>query len=321
MSIDHAKKRPLVVLGTWVGAAATALACGLVVYGLIKTQALLAIDWDSPATWQILCAGAFVYATAQVLLAAAWRSLLNGPTPVGISRRSAFEIYAISQIFKYLPSNVIHHFGRYTMLRALNIDHFSILWAAGTETLLMIVVSTSIAASFGWPLLRAGAVNLGLPWFTWGLLVAGLATLIVLAIYILARRLRLLRSGRTLRQLSSGIVPATVLYAVFFVVAGLLAAMTLKIVQVPNASVATGQMIAIIAGAWVLGFITPGASAGIGVRETIIAAMVGTIASVEAGLALGAAYRIVTLSGDLLFALLGWSIKLHRRSNKGASSP
>ena len=55
--------------------------------------------------------------------------------------------------------------------------------------------------------------------------------------------------------------------------------------------------------AWLIGFITPGAPGGIGVREASL--LIATTAIMGAGPALlfAAATRIVTLGGDALFAL------------------
>ena len=55
--------------------------------------------------------------------------------------------------------------------------------------------------------------------------------------------------------------------------------------------------------AWLIGFITPGAPGGIGVREASVLVTTSAIMGPGPALLFAAATRIVTLGGDALFAL------------------
>ena len=62
-------------------------------------------------------------------------------------------------------------------------------------------------------------------------------------------------------------------------------------------------LLMISATAWTLGFLTPGAPAGLGVREAVLVALLTPSAGEPAALTAALAFRAATLGGDLLFYL------------------
>jgi uncharacterized membrane protein YbhN (UPF0104 family) len=71
-----------------------------------------------------------------------------------------------------------------------------------------------------------------------------------------------------------------------------------------HGSIDTYKMIAIIATlsvAWFFGMFTPGAPSGIGVRETILMVSLNEILMSNNGALIAILFRIVTVSGDVLF--------------------
>jgi uncharacterized membrane protein YbhN (UPF0104 family) len=65
------------------------------------------------------------------------------------------------------------------------------------------------------------------------------------------------------------------------------------------------QVTAIFAAAWLVGFVTPGAPAGIGVREAALVALLSPITGNEIGLAAAALSRIMSVVGDAVVTLIG----------------
>jgi uncharacterized membrane protein YbhN (UPF0104 family) len=69
-------------------------------------------------------------------------------------------------------------------------------------------------------------------------------------------------------------------------------------------------MIAIGSAAWTLGCVTPGASAGLGVREAVlIAASIGVGVTTADATLTAIAFRVTTTIADLLFRSTGWSAR------------
>lgn len=56
--------------------------------------------------------------------------------------------------------------------------------------------------------------------------------------------------------------------------------------------------------AWVLGFVIPGASGGIGVRELVITLLLGSVVGTEMVLTLSVIHRLITILGDFLAYLV-----------------
>ena len=68
------------------------------------------------------------------------------------------------------------------------------------------------------------------------------------------------------------------------------------------------DVIAIWAAAWVIGYLTPGASAGLGVREAVmIGAFTGLGAPLEGATLVAIAFRVATTLGDIIFAGIGYA--------------
>jgi uncharacterized membrane protein YbhN (UPF0104 family) len=241
----------------------------------------------------------------------AWYLVVLSISAVKIKFLEAFYIYSVSQIYKYIPSNIMHHVGRYYMLRRRGVEHSAAGWGMLAETALMITASIFVALVFGAPLIRAAVLNLAHE--GWPIL---LAIAVVMIVAGSASALVLRRQKTTIRDLVSPFLRVQVLvaglkafllqvvaravsgFALWWLAADLLGAYQLSMPDV----------IAIWAAAWVIGYVTPGASAGLGVREAvIIGSFVGLGAPIEAATLVAIAFRVATILADLMFAGVGWA--------------
>jgi hypothetical protein len=112
--------------------------------------------------------------------------------------------------------------------------------------------------------------------------------------------------GRSGRQL----LCALLLYAAFFSITGAILFPLLCCLDREGAPTLStiapmiGSCISSFALAWIAGFVTPGASAGLGVREAVLVmALEGTVGAAEAATA-ALALRLVTTLGDGLFFVI-----------------
>ena len=104
-----------------------------------------------------------------------------------------------------------------------------------------------------------------------------------------------IRTGAALRLLR-----AAALYALFFlVVAAIFWMLALSVSESGRPSIGFAGSIPVVALAWLVGFVTPGSSAGIGVREAVlIAALEGTLGAPASAL-IALALRLVTVAATL----------------------
>ncbi|MDA8018274.1 MAG: flippase-like domain-containing protein [Thermoanaerobaculia bacterium] len=254
-------------------------------------------------------AGALAYAALSVLNALAWWWLagLYGCRP---TLRRGYEVFARSQVAKYLPGNIFHYVSRQLLGRRAGLSHTAlvassilemasmltaaaalILLASGTTYLpdhdhhLVWLASTGgiLVLVFGWRVMDTGLRRFGptAPWF---------------------QGLPRLRFGDAARLFG----PTLVFHISFAVgVGGILWALV-SVIAPETAQPSFLRVVGIFPLAWMAGTVTLGAPAGVGVREAVLTWQLGTLLTPAQAAATALALRLVTLSGDLLTALAGW---------------
>lgn len=248
-----------------------------------------------------------IYAASLQLVAAGWYFLLNS-----VNSRLHFgtvvSIVARTQIYKYLPSNVLHLVGRFLLAKNAGASKQALSYAQTAELALMVVASATIALALSLKVVLAVADRHGVEAF-W--IVPAYIAIAIAALGVIPVLGKTFMRGVKSRHAFAGISAATACYLVFFLVNGwLLIAITGSMEEVRNAQAIVG----IAAFGWLLGFVVPGAPGGLGVREMVFIVgftSIGYSPVTAASAAVG--HRIVTLGGDSLLALAELSIRGARR--------
>ncbi len=261
---------------------------------------LAATDWASagleatPALFGALGLAALLYGALGLLLALAWARLVavHGGTPAGQAK-----LHALSQALKYLPGNVVHLAGRHVAARRRGIPDRVLLAAAGSEAGLL-VMSAALVGLLAAPQLAGAAVG-GFPAGR----TAGIGVAVLMALLVAGALAWRTRFGRFAPALA-GVLG---LYLMFFLGCACVAAILLRALGLaPGPGDGAASWLALLTGtlaiAWAAGFVTPGAPAGLGVREAVLVLALGPALGEPAALALAALYRLATLGGDLLLA-------------------
>lgn len=270
-------KRLLTALGTL-------LALIGVAYVIFQLHSLSA-DQDifRPKLLAILAAGSVVYALALVLLAQAWKSILAylGIKP---SRAWLYLSYSDYQVAKYVPGNIANILGRQVH--------------AARQGYSMIGVAKSTAMELGGMLVCGG-----LFWFLlllkqlgwanqWILVVAGMCIGLCLALLFTLNAAQLALAF--LFQLS------------FLIVSGLVFCGILLLSMDVEQAVAMQDIIQIVAtfnAAWIIGVVTPGAPAGVGVRDALLLTWVSALFPSNQTAVAILVSRLSTVAGDAVFWL------------------
>jgi len=256
----------------------------------------------------LLVLAILIYASSQFLLSYAWCKLLSMWSAPPPAVRDCHSVYGLSQIAKYLPGNMMHYVGRHVGGRRLGIAHLPLVMASTLEAAGVISSAALlglIGATVWYPDRSPTSQSMLL-----GLVAAALA------LALLIRRLlpRITTRARKLLRIHPTTHPSRILstsfflYLVFFLIAGgisvALAASQDTVLTVSD----TGAIVMAFAASWLMGFLTPGAPGGIGVREATLILFLTPITGEHTALLVALALRVVTSLGDLLFFLMTYFI-------------
>ena len=273
-----------------------------------KMLAIEGAEWRALANGRTIAAigvGAVVYAASFFLISSAWRRLLNWFGEAGAAPRTCHRLYARTQIARYLPGNVMHMAGRHVAGRGAGFGHARQAAAAVYEVLGLLGAAGAVALLGARTLAPDSA--LAIPAAA-ALVVAALAGVVCLLGLVpratrLARRLGLddlHASARTPR-----LVPVVLSYAAFFLTAGLiLLAITSVLAQTRD--IDPFAIVSISALSWAVGFITPGAPAGTGVREMALVLALEPMFGAPTAVLVALAFRVTTTTGDVLVFFLSF---------------
>jgi hypothetical protein len=302
---------PRVRLVQAVGVGLTLL--GVVFTGrvMLENAALSQLSWDARllASVAVACAA---YALLSVLLVLVWATILKTFAPGCIGAREAFALYATTQIMKYVPSNIVHYVGRHVALRRRGVTHLALVSTVLAEAAVLASgACLTIAALEADVLMALYRRNVGTDGSAIVIMV-GLACCV--GATLLWRRAASARGPVSTARVSrcvARLVAALTAATLFFAATTRLVSIACRLLLDDPAGFGVGAVAAALAGAWFVGFVIPGASAGIGVREAAVILLLSPALGAANAAVIATLYRLVTAGGDVLFAALG---ELVRRS-------
>lgn len=277
----------------WAGSTLTIIGIVFVALRLNDYRTQIDFSYFDGLTLSVATGLALIYGIANILLALAWRDLLIhfGYT---IQPLCAIRIYGLTQLAKYVPGNIMHLVSRQAMGLAAGIGGWQLAKASVWELGLL-----SITGTFFGVLVLPKIFSI----ITTPMAVAGFIAVLFLTT-IVAKQVIGLTIARVI-----------VLYAIFLTISGMLFAGFLFLLT--GKSFITIQVFPYCGAfvlAWLAGLITPGAPAGIGVRELVLMKILGgSVSEIDLLLTI-LTIRVVTVSGDLLFFL--FSVLLSRRKDE-----
>lgn len=239
------------------------------------------------------------YALGALLLAFAWVSLVRITAGHRVAAMPLFASHLRAQLAKYLPGNVFHVAYRHVAARRAGIGHAPLALAFGMESLLL--VASAAALSLG--VVADARVAALAPWagrLAWGALALPAAA--AFAAWLHARH-----AGGTvaLPRLLAGTLAVLAIDLVFFV----LATLALRSLGVGAAALPAASWYGWLALAWLLGYVMPGAPAGVGVRETVLVIGLGPALGDAEALVVALAYRFVTVVVDAVSGGVGFLLR------------
>jgi hypothetical protein len=264
----------------------------------LRWPALVRLPWSSKIFGCIALGVAFQSASA-LLDGWSWAWVLRA-LGIGARSRTAIGIFGVSQFAKYLPGNIGQHVGRIELSRRegwqLGRVAASLLLEAGFG-----VAAGAVFGAAGLVVLEgeatqsqlAGAVVLGAG------AVAGIATLLVILARAPAPFAKWFKLEEPLRVPNQLLLAYFAVHVVSYVAvgAGLFAVLT-------GLGASSGETLwkipFVVAAGWLAGYMTPGAPAGLGVREVVVTALLTPQTGAEVAVAATLLWRVVALLTDVV---------------------
>ena len=239
-----------------------------------------------PAAWLGMSAAALAYGAANLLLAVGWGQLLAG-FHQPCRPRWVVGIYGVTQLAKYLPGNIFHFAGRQALGMAAGLPGGALAKSTIWE-LALLCAGGGLCGLLALPLL--------LPWLPpVAAALLGLAAWLVAS--VLLRRVSPPERTAFLRT-------ALLCYSLFLLIAGLLFCAVLVAIIVPAPAPLLPFLPALCGAyvlAWLAGLVTPGAPAGVGIREMVLIFLLKDVVADPDVVMAVLAGRLITVAGDVLF--------------------
>ena len=279
---------------------------GLLLLGLSLAYVTheISTHWSDLVLWRPdtpkilkLAALALVYGSMLYILAEVWHRLIAifGPEP----RSRTWRSYALTQIARYLPGNLLHLIGRAVVLRGGLLDTRQIGVATGIE--LIIVPAGAMTALLGAVLCIPNSTEiigaLGLPLSMRTLTAIGGIGLVfaIVSMILVGHRFA---SGRAVLAPLLVALPLCTFFmvclgAVFGAIAGIVSGAPFLV------SAVAGVL------AWLIGYVTPGAPGGIGTREATLIFLLSGVTNPNDLIISVILFRLITIFGDLICFSVG----------------
>lgn len=271
-----------------------------------------------------------IYALIIPITAWAWARLLHS-TGANHSTSDLTLILCLTQPAKYLPGNVGQHIGRTAMALNRGMPFDAYFGSVIAETFLTVSAGLTIGiiclglSTAGYTILPEDSrlVILGL-----GAVILGTGALgLIFSTHltgVLGRLLALIGTPYIRLRIPGRLASAAsfAAYSLNYLLIGVglaLIALTVAPEQPPDLLLLTGAF----AIAWLVGFFTPGAPAGLGVREGVMAALLGPSVGAQDALVITVGIRLATMLGDALNFGIGallYALEQRRRRFKSSQS-
>lgn len=313
--------RRLRTLGLLVGLAA---AVAFVAYAMRTLRGQDLAQFTRPMAMVGVAVATLLYAAIIPVSALAWRRLLSD---LGFRRswRELGIIMSTTQIAKYLPGNVGHHLGRGVVAVARGIPLGPFLVSVGAESVVAVLAAVGVGtaaaclSTSGSQLLHgeSTAVVAAAAMLAAGLIVALLAGPRVVG--LLLNHFKPEDAGRlpvTIFPGAPALAMAFLAYVANFALIGA-GASAMAAMLLPDTPVDAMLLMGSFALAWVVGFFTPGAPAGLGVREGVMLALLTTAYTTADALLIIIGLRLATTAGDALCFLGGSVLALNEGRTAG----
>jgi uncharacterized membrane protein YbhN (UPF0104 family) len=286
---------------TWLGRLIAVVAVVFVIMAVREQWSAISERSLGARVWLAVAALGIGYGAALMLVAEAWHRLICDFTAEALPRRLTLPSYAVSQPAKYVPGNVFQYVGRHAWLARAGVANTPLLKAMSWDVVLLLLAAAlfGIAAFLLHPIPVAFLSD------------ALLRTLAIIAAVVLGVAAMALTISPRLRALAGGMRPragtvaaVVALLMLFF----LLQALVVVALGIGITGRVVPELATVAVVSWMTGYVPLGTPGGLGTREAMLLLLAGPLIGAPDALLLAGLFRLVTIAGDGVCALIGWAI-------------
>ena len=301
-----------------IGRILSVLSIGFVIYAVWKMGFDFSFVGNVPVFILVVLIGIGMKLLSLWLSSTAWAGWLSFFSRTPFKVQDARRVFIRANIGRYIPGNVMHFVQRNLFASGMGISQLQLAMSTVFEVMSYVSVAMCVALLTAGDSLQkvlAGYFGDRLPML--GIAAACVAAAVVVALVILRKKIRTALEGHTAKELVQTLLKVMGLQLVTLT---LLGAVMLMLVWYAKGSMTfdmAGTVISTYIVAWVLGFIVPGASGGIGIREMALLLLLGPPLGKSLVLSLAVIHRLITIIGDFLGYLI---VILRERKSKGTEN-
>ncbi|WP_242984729.1 hypothetical protein [Clostridium taeniosporum] len=279
---------------------------------------MIEFDWNIlKDKMGIFCMLTVISAISILLVTNAWANILNFIEYKDVSKSTLSSVYIKANIAKYLPGNVMNLIGRNVMAGKLGFKQTNITISTIIEIIFFAFTTIILSLIFSIHKIKY-IISIIYQYINFSFIISIIIIIFILLIVITVyKKYIYVKTDKYIKQIKKFItldfaklsIKLFILYALYFFILGCL--LVIVINNVLNIKINLYDASSII-GFYVLsffiGYITPGAPGGIGIRDTVIIVLLSSVVGTSVAIISSLIHRIITIVGDIIIFLFSYII-------------
>ena len=252
-----------------------------------------------------------------VLASVNYHAIIKNVSGIKANRVFSMLAYTVANLYKYIPGGIMYVVGRNRIaVETDGLSHSKVAFATVVEGVSIILGAVLIAAVFSFESLYIFTRNLDIADEV-AITAAALVVFVVASAYCFRQKLEPIarRFLSTVELLKPMIVIKRMGFALILMfVWGLSFAATMFLLGQPMTVSLTFALVGLYLLAWLVGFMTPGAPSGLGIREAIMLMFISGMVYESILLSAIVVHRVIAVAGDLFAYVICLGLTKLRRA-------
>ena len=268
----------------------------------------------SISTLIMIAISIIIYALLVLFYANIFNKILSLLSDIETSKTDTVFTYSQANLYKYLPGNIFHYIGRNQIAVNQAASHGTVIATTIAEMLLIIFAAIITVVIFAGQDALKWLLSNGL--FARVIFVLAVIFLccLIASVILYSANERIKERIEKYRRIANrigfvNVVKFIIAYIIIFILNSVMFLTLLYSIGGELHINLLASVIGMYTLSWIIGFVTPGAPAGLGIREVIMTSLLTGIVSGDLVITAVVLYRVVTTLGDVGGFLMAYQLK------------